>query len=253
MTPRLIPTLAFLMLAAPAGAQDLDLSAMTDDQKAAFGEAVRDYLLENPEVLLEAMQIYEADQQAAQIENDRVLVQSNSDALFDDGHSWVGGNPDGSVTVVEFLDYRCSYCRRAYEEVNALVEDDGDIRFVVKEFPILGEASELSSRFAIAVKQIAGDEVYEQAHDRLMTLRGDVTLDSLSRLAEDLGQDPDTVIRRMNEEPVSEVIRQNRQLAEQMRIQGTPTFVIGGEMLRGYVPREGMEQVVKTARDAQEG
>ncbi|MDD8024129.1 MAG: DsbA family protein [Paracoccaceae bacterium] len=247
MTRTLLAALALsTTLAVPASA--LDLSAMNDAEKAAFGEAVKAYLMENPQVLVEAIGVLEERQQAAEAQNDQVLVQTNAKDIFEDGYSWIGGNPEGDVTMVEFMDYRCTYCRKAYDEVEKLLEKDGNIRFVVKEFPILGQESELSSRFAVAVLQLAGPEVYEKAHNQLIAFRGAITLDSLSRLATDLGQDPEPILKRMNEEEVTAVLRSNHQLAERMKISGTPAFVIGGELLRGYAPADAMAEIIKGQR-----
>ncbi|NIY99586.1 thioredoxin domain-containing protein, partial [Salipiger sp. HF18] len=165
-------TLAAGMLASPLAAQDLDFSDMTPEQRQAFGAQVREYLLENPEVIMEAVNALEAKQAQQQAAADDQLVADNADALFRDGYSWVGGNPDGDVTIIEFSDYRCGYCRRAFPEVEELIESDGNIRFIMKEFPILGEASVTSSRFAIATQLEAGDDAYKSVHDALMTLEG---------------------------------------------------------------------------------
>ncbi|MFT3687558.1 DsbA family protein [Paenirhodobacter sp.] len=227
----------------------LDLSAMTDAEKAAFGEAVKEYLFAHPEVLVEAINKLEERQAAAEAQNDATLIQTNAKDLFEDGHSWVGGNPQGDVTIVEFTDYKCTYCKKAYPEVNTLLKTDGNIRFVVKEFPILGRQSELAARFAVAVQQVAGDAAYAQVHDDLMNFRGDITLDSLKRLAETRKLDADALMKRMNEEEVTNVLRANYKLAERMGIAGTPAFVIGGEMLRGYAPLQQMQQIVAGQRD----
>jgi protein-disulfide isomerase len=230
----------------PAGA--FDISAMSEAEKAAFGDAVREFLMANPEVLIESINVLEERQQAQAAENDKLLVQTNAKDIFEDGYSWVGGNPEGDVTIVEFMDYRCTYCRKAYTEVEKLLEQDDNIRFVVKEFPILGEESELSGRFAVAVHQLAGDEAYKTIHDALIAFRGAVTLDSLSKLAESNGLDADAIVKRMNEEEVTAVLRANHQLAERMRISGTPAFVIGGELMRGYAPVDVMAKIVKDQR-----
>jgi protein-disulfide isomerase len=244
---RLAPAAALaLLLATPALATDL--SAMTDAEREAFRAEVRTYLVENPEVLIEAMDVLNARQAALEAQNDAELVKTNADLLFKDPASWVGGNPDGDITVVEFTDYRCGYCRKAYDEVSELVKSDGNIRFIVKEYPILGEASVTSARFAIAVRQIAGDEAYEQAHDALITLRGDPAPDALSRLAQKLGLDAAEVLARMDTPEVTAVIQANHSLGERMGISGTPTFVIDGTMVRGYVPLDGMRQIVATER-----
>ncbi len=238
--------MATTFLASPAAA--FDPAAMSETDQAAFGRAVRDYLMANPEVLVEAIGVLEQRQQAAEADNDKVLVQTNSEDIFTDTHSWVGGNPEGDITVVEFLDYRCTYCRKANSEVDTLIETDGNIRFIIKEYPILGEQSELSSRFAIAVKQLAGEEAYKTAHDALIAFRGDISLESLSRLAEDLGQEPAPLLQRMNEDSVTDVLRANRQLGDRMRISGTPAFVMGTQLLRGYLPVDGLRQIVAEER-----
>ena len=229
------------------------LMDMSDSERAAFRAEVRAYLLENPEVLLEAMNELEARDQAAAMERDRALLAEHADALFDDPASWIGGNPEGDITVVEFIDYRCGYCRKAWQEVDALVEGDGNIRFVMKEFPILGEGSVLSSRFAIAVLQLDGAEAYKKAHDALLSLRADATPESLDRMAAELGLDAAEIRAHMDKPEVTKVIEDNHRLAQQMDISGTPTFVVGGTMVRGYVPLEAMQQIVAEQRKAQEG
>ncbi|MDP5346808.1 MAG: thioredoxin domain-containing protein, partial [Paracoccaceae bacterium] len=133
--------------------------------------------------------ILEQRQAEAQAMGDVEMVRANRDALINDGQSWVGGNPDGDITLIEFTDYRCGFCRRAHPEVEQLLESDGNIRFILKEFPILGEESVLSSRFAIAVKQIAGDDAYKAAHDMLIGYRGNITPEALERMAGELDLD----------------------------------------------------------------
>ncbi|MGO4854505.1 DsbA family protein [Phaeovulum sp. W22_SRMD_FR3] len=240
---------AFLVSAMQAlPALAFDPAAMNDGEKDAFGQAVRDYLMTHPEVLVEAINELETRQASAAAQNDQSLVQDNSAEIFSDGHSWVGGNPEGDITVVEFMDYRCGYCRKAYQEVEDLVSSDGNIRFILKEFPILGPQSDLSARYAIAVQQLEGDEAYKKTHDALINFRGDITNDSLSRMATDMGFDAAAVLKRMGEDSVTNVLAANHQLAEKLRISGTPTFVMGGQMVRGYVPLDGMRQIVTQER-----
>ncbi|KFE35042.1 DsbA family protein [Thioclava atlantica] len=243
---------AALTSAAPhsATAQDFDFANMTESQKAAFGEAVRQYLMANPQVLVEAINELEAKQQAQQAETDRELVKVNAKDIFEDGYSWVGGNPDGDITIVEFMDYKCTYCKKAYEDVLDLINKDGNIRFVVKEFPILGAQSELGSRFAVAVRQIAGNDAYEKVHDTLMRGRGDITVESLRALAKKDGLDADAILKRMNDAAVTDELRKTYQLAQRLQISGTPGFVIGGQLLRGYAPEAAMAQMVAEERKA---
>jgi protein-disulfide isomerase len=248
MPPRRLALAAAGFLAAALPAAALDLGAMTDAEREAFRAEVRAYLLENPEVLTEAIAVLEQEEELRQIEADRALVAQNLALIQDDGHSWVGGNPDGDITVVEFMDYRCGYCRRASPEVEALVQGDGNIRFVLKEFPILGPQSEMASRFAIAVQQIHGDDAYKDVHDALIALEADIDEGSLGRLAEALALDPAPILDRMASPEVSAVIDANYALAEALGISGTPTFVMGDQMVRGYVPQETMEAIVAQER-----
>lgn len=238
---------ALLLPALPA--RSFDIGAMSEEERAAFGQAVRDYLMENPEVLVESINVLEARQAEAGVQNDLAMVQAHREALFDDGHSWVGGNPDGDLTMVEFIDYRCGVCRQFAPEVFDAVEEDGNIRLILKELPILGQDSEMSGRFAVAVLQEAGDEAYQRAHDALMALRGPATIPALEELARGIDLNPAPIIARMTSESVTEVLRSNRQLAEAMAIQGTPTFVIGDQMLRG-VPRAGVAATIAQIREA---
>lgn len=246
--PLAASTLALgIALAAPAMA--FDITSMSDAERDTFRSEVRSYLLENPEIIIEAVNALEAREAEQAAVDDRTMVEVNAEALFDDGYSWEGGSPEGDVTLVEFLDYRCGYCRKAHEEVKELVSSDGNIRYIVKELPILGEASVISSRFAIATKQIAGDEAYASVYDTLMNFKGEVTETALRRIADTLDLEADPIIAQMQADEVSQVIEETRALAQRLQINGTPTFVMQDEMLRGYVPLDGMRQVVETLRE----
>ncbi len=229
-------------------AQTATTTQMPAEERTAFRQEVRAYLLENPEVLMEAISVLEQRQQQAQVQSDLDLVASNSDEIFDDGYSWVGGNPDGDITLVEFRDYRCGYCRKAHSEIKELVESDGNIRLVIKEFPILGEQSTISSQIAIATFQSAGPEKYREVGDFLMTFNGNLTPKTIAGILERFGVDAEPVLAEMTGGGVDVDIARTRQLAEQLKISGTPTFVLGGEMLRGYVPLETMRSLVDQAR-----
>jgi protein-disulfide isomerase len=224
---------------------------MTADERTALRDEVRAYLIENPEVLVEAMDVLNERKEIAALEQDALLVKTNASDIFASPDDWVGGNPQGDITLVEFMDYRCSYCRKAHDEVKELVSSDGNIRYIIKEFPILGEASLISSQFAVAVRLLHGDDAYKAAHDTLITLRGEPTPDTLGRLAADLGHDPAPILEKMGTDQVRAIITANHALADEMEISGTPTFVLKDQMLRGYVPLEDMRGIVAEAR--QEG
>ncbi|WP_037309802.1 DsbA family protein [Ruegeria halocynthiae] len=241
--------LGLSLLTGPA--QALDLTTMSDAEKEQFGAQVREYLLENPEVIIEAINILEQRNAEVEALADKELVAANSDELFNDGYSWVGGNPDGDITLVEFMDYRCGYCRRAVPEVASLLSQDGNIRLVIKELPILGDASVLSSRFAVATKHVAGDDSYKQVHDALLEIGGDVTDVTLRRISDGLGLDSEAIFAAMDSDQVTDEINQTRELARRMQISGTPSFVLGTEMLRGYLTADRMLQIANGVRAEQ--
>lgn len=223
-------------------------NTMSDEERADFRAEVRAYLLENPEVLMEAIAVLENRQAQAEAARDEQLAAVNAEALFNDGFSYVGGNPDGDFTIVEFIDYRCGFCRRAHPEVAELVASDGNIRIITKEFPILGEQSVLASQFAVATKIVAGDEAYKQVSDALIALRSDVTAQSLSSLAQAFDLDGDAIMAEMESPAVQAVLANNRALGQRMQISGTPTFVFGEELVRGYVDLNQMRQIVEQER-----
>lgn len=236
-----------LLLATPAAA--FDLTKMTEAEREAFRAEVRAYLLENPEVLAEAIDVLQQREAEQAVQTDAALVTANSAEIFTDDHSYVGGNPEGGLTVVEFIDYRCGYCKKAHAEVAELVQSDGDIRYVVKEFPILGEQSVTASRFAIAALQTLGRDAYEKVNAGFYeSFRGEVSEDTLKSFADDLGLDGAAILAAMDSPGVTKVIEANHALAERLQISGTPTFVLGSQMLRGYVPLASMQAIVAGER-----
>ncbi|AKS46274.1 Protein-disulfide isomerase [Octadecabacter temperatus] len=243
---RLTSTFAALMMTASSVfAQD----TMSDSERTEFRAEVRAYLLENPEVLMEAIAVLETRQAQAEVLRDDQLVATNMTALVDDGFSYVGGNPDGDVTIIEFTDYRCGFCRRAHPEVAELIETDGNIRIITKEFPILGEQSVIASQFAVATKIVAGDEAYKLVSDALINMRSDVTPASLSALASAFDLDGDAIMAEMESDAVREVLANNRALGDRMQISGTPTFVFGEQLVRGYVDLAQMRKIISEERE----
>lgn len=247
MLKRLAAAVTAATLAATT-ASAFDIGAMTAEEREAFRSEIRRYLLDDPEVLLEAIAVLEKRQTQEQTSLDTELVQENADQIFADGHSWEGGNPGGDVTIIEFIDYRCGFCRRAHPEVSELIGSDGNVRFIVKELPILGEQSLLASKFALAVKQVEGDSAYAETHDALMTMRAAVTDLSLFELSKRLGYDSETVMDAMGSDAVQRAISQNHALAQRLRIEGTPTFVFGDRIVRGYVQLEEMHSILADLR-----
>lgn len=240
-----------VQVAPPADGLQQTVAAVSQPQAIdpEFGAQVRSYLLQNPEVIFEAVAAFEQRNATAQADMDRAVLEANADALFNDGHSWVGGNPDGDITLVEFLDYRCGFCKRAYDEVAALMDADGGIRLIVKEFPILGPDSELASRFAVASLRLGGDDVYAQVHESLIRHDDPITLEFLDGLATAQGLEFEAVLGEMDSAEVGAVLAANYELAQRLQISGTPTFVMESEMIRGFVGAEVLIEMAESLRD----
>ena len=245
---RLTLAAAFALTTFAGAAFATDIITMTDTERDVFRAEVRAYLMENPEVLLEAIAVLEEREAAEAAVNDAALLLANADDIYNDGVSYVGGNPDGDITIVEFSDYRCPYCKRAHPEVTELVESDGNIRLIYKEFPILGPESLTTAQFAVATLMIDGPEAYEKVSAALMELRGDPSDAALTKLAEGFGLNAPALIEKMKSSEVTQVIQSNRALGQSLEISGTPTFILADQLIRGYVPLENMREMVTAAR-----
>ncbi|MCR9213523.1 MAG: DsbA family protein [Proteobacteria bacterium] len=212
---------------------------------AEFGAKVRGYLLANPQVLREVIDELSVQERAAAEREKTAQIASLDQQLKYDSNSFVAGNPDGDITIVEFFDYRCGYCKRSFPDLMKTVEEDGNIRLVLKEFPILGDESVLASRAAIA--SMAQDK-YMDFHTKLMETRGSFSLDRLLSLAEEYGLDKVKLEADMNSEKTDGIIRDNYAVARELGVTGTPAFIIGNTFVPGAVSADEMKNLVAEAR-----
>ena len=226
----------------------MDINNLTNADRKVLQKEIRRFILENPDIIFEAADIVRKREAALEVQEDEELIQSNFNEIFYDNYSYVGGNPDGDITIVEFVDYKCGYCRKAAELVRELIAKDENIRFVVKEFPILGEASLVSSKFAIAVKNIGGPEKYKVAHDILLALTAEPTEIYLRRIAKELELNPEELFEAMQSDLVAQEIDQTGELAQKLQISGTPTFILGDQFLRGFVQLEILSKAIQSER-----
>ena len=246
----ILKIVTFLLTTTSVFAQDVTADInMTDLQRDAFRAEVRAYLIDNPGVIMEAIAVLEDRQEQAEATRDETLAQINMNALINDGVSFVGGNPEGDITIIEFVDYRCGFCRRAHPEVAELITSDGNIRIITKEFPILGEQSMLASQFAVATMTVAGNEAYKMVSDALIALQSDITPASLSSLASAFDLNTDAIFAEMQSDATKTVLINNRALGDRMQITGTPTFIFGDQLVRGYINLSQMRQIVEQKRD----
>lgn len=236
------------LLTASTPALALDLNAMTAQEKEQFGQQVREYLLQNPDIIMDVFSILEQRQQNEELEQDTLLITSNLEEIQNDGFSWEGGNPDGDITLVEFLDYKCAYCRKAHKEVANLIKTDGNIRLVVKEYPILSEDSYELSRAAIATLQSLGPVAYKKMYNQFIEHNGPVNDQVIAFLAKKVGLDGQVIIAQMSKPSVDEQIKRTRVLGETLNVNGTPTFIFNDQIVRGYVPESAMKDIVAELR-----
>ncbi|MEM8791421.1 MAG: DsbA family protein [Pseudomonadota bacterium] len=238
----LVPAIAVAQ--GTAGPTDLDEA---DRQK--LRAEIRAYLLENPEVLVEALGILE-DRRALEAEAaDKALIAANKQNIFNDGHSFVGGNPDGDVTLVEFLDYRCGFCKQAHPQIVELLEADPNVRLVVKEFPILGPESVAAGRMAIAAAAIDNDR-YEALNDALMNFPSNLTERAAYQIAASVGYDPQALRAEADSDATTEKLEANYELARAMGLNGTPSFILEDEIIRGLLPAPQMQALIDEKRRA---
>jgi len=194
---------------------------------------------------LDALRALDGPPRRLDPEQFRRQVAAHRDELLDDPGSPVGGNRDGDVTVVEFFDYRCGYCIAMAPRLETLLEQDRNLRFVYKEWPILGPMSELAARAALAARRQGR---YEDFHSALMRLRGRLTEATLFDAARRLGLDPERLRADMQSAEIDRVLRDNRALAAELGITGTPAFVIGDRLVPGAVPLGELKTVIAAAR-----
>ena len=219
----------------------------TPAQEEAIGQIVRDYLVTNPQVMIEVMDALDAMEAEADSVRQQAAITANRDALERDGYSYVAGNPDAEITVVEFFDYRCPYCKQVAEDVRALIARRNDVRIVLKEFPILGPNSTAASEAAIAA---IPQGRYMDFHFALLQNEGTLDRNRVMEIAETVGLDTARLARDMASERVQTIIEANLNLAREIGVRGTPAFVIGDALIPGAVPIEEIEARIEQARAA---
>ncbi|MCT9000273.1 DsbA family protein [Chelativorans intermedius] len=236
---------AVLALLVATGTLDVGRSVPRD-----FEAQARQYLLDNPEVVVEALQRLEERRQQAEANELQTLIVERHDEIFNDSTAPVAGNPDGDVVLVEFFDYNCPYCRKATSDIRQAIEDDPNLKLVFKEWPILGPGSEFAARAALAsLKQ----GKYDAFHHALMGFPGRIGENSTLTIAGDVGLDVEQLKRDMQDPAIAAAIERNRALADDLRITGTPTFVVGDEIIRGLVDLATLKRFIADARQNPEG
>ena len=240
--------LPLALTAAPVMAQTAAPSTMPAEERETLRTEIRAYLLEQPELILEAIQLLEERQKAEEEKKAKEALAAMADDIYNDGFSFVGGNPDGDLTLVEFLDYRCGYCKRAHPHVAGFLKEDGGVRLIVKEFPVLGPDSQYAGRAAMAALKQNGGAHYKTFHDAMIEHRGQLDQNAVKQIARTAGLDVDQLEADMKAPDIIANMRNTFDIAEALNINGTPAFILGDRIIRGYVPQEAMLEMAAQVR-----
>lgn len=229
--------------------------AVSGSQKKEIEKIVHDYLVKNPEVLIEASQTLQQKQQKNMRDQAKSAIQENAAVLFAESKT-VSGNPKGDVTIVEFFDYQCIHCKKMAPVLDEIVSNNKNVRVVFMEFPIFGKSSETASRAALAASM---QGKYKALHNALLKQDKKLNKDTVLKVAKEIGLDMKQLQKDMQSDKVSKILDDNRKLAEAMRLMGTPAFVVAatpnGQFKKGsspdFVPgattKESLQSMIKKA------
>lgn len=231
---------AAILTALPVGAASLD-----DQQKKEVEQIVREYLLANPEILREMSSNLEAKERAAEEVARSASLKENASVIFKSADDPVAGNPGGDVTVIEFMDYNCSWCKKGMAEIASLVEADKNVKVIFKEFPIFGAGSEFAARAALAA---ARQGKYWDLHQALFKHDGPVTEEVTRQLAEDVGLDMEKLQKDIEDPAIAKSLAATQALAISMQINGTPAFIVDDKVFPGYVAKDQLVQAIANVR-----
>ena len=221
---------------------------LTPAEKKQVQSLIKQYILNHPEVILDSLQRHQIKGEKAEKEQSQKQIMNLRPQLVLDPETPVGGNTKGDVTIVEFVDYRCGYCKRAHFVVKKLFTDDTNIRYVIKDFPILGPQSVIASRAALAVWHTT-PEKHEDFHDEMMSIRGSLDEQRVITAAAKLGIDKKRLKKTMDDKVIDAVLAKNFKLAKALNINGTPAFVIGDQLVPGAVDLATLKKLVAKARN----
>jgi protein-disulfide isomerase len=251
-SPRLavVACAALLAAALPYAVRADEFSA---PQRGEIEKIVRDYLVAHPEVLQEAMTELDKRQTAAEAEKHKDVVKQQAATIFSSPRQVNLGNPDGNVTFVEFFDYNCGYCKRAMSDMLTLLKDDPKLKIVLKEFPVLGPGSVEAAQVAVAVRmQDKTGKKYLEFHQKLLGGRGQADRAHALAVAKDIGMNMAQIDKDMQSPEVKATLEENFKLAEQLGLNGTPSYVIGDNVVVGAIGLQGLEEKINTARCGKE-
>jgi protein-disulfide isomerase len=246
---RTLPTIAVAAALVMSAASPLAAQSFNDSQRGEIEKIVKEYLLAHPEVLQDAMGELEKRQMAAEAEKHRAALKQHGEALFTSTHQVTLGNPQGDVTFVEFFDYNCGYCKRALADMLELMKTDPKLKVVLKEFPVLGEGSMEAAKVAVAVRmQDKTGKKYLEFHQKLLGGRGKADRAHALAVAKDVGMDVARIEKDLQTDEIKTTIEESMTIAEALGLNGTPSYVIGSDIVIGAVGVAALREKVEAAR-----
>jgi protein-disulfide isomerase len=224
------------------------LSAGSTLDRKGVEDIVRDYLLDNPEILIDVQNSLEQKRQEEQRVAHREVITEDKSEIFNAAYDGVVGNPNGKVTIVEFYDYNCGYCKRAQKDMQALTASDPDLRFVLKEFPILGPDSQKAHVVSMAFRTLE-PEKYGEFHNQLLGGQGRAGEDSAIKIALSLGVDEAKLREEMKNPAIVQAFTKTYDLANKLAITGTPSYVVGNEVVFGALGKDALAEKISAAKN----
>jgi protein-disulfide isomerase len=223
--------------------------SFTAPQRGEIEKIIKEYLVGHPEVLQDAMSELEKKQAADEVAKNKAAVTDNTEEIFNSPRQVTTGNPQGDVTFVEFFDYNCGYCKRAMSDMFDLLKNDSKLKVVLKEFPVLGPGSVEAAKVAVAVRmQDPGGKKYMSFHQKLLGARGQADKAKAMAAAKEAGLDMARLEKDMQSDEVKQTLETNLKLAEKLGLNGTPSYVIGSNVVVGAVGLDKLKENINTAR-----
>ena len=239
--------IALFSVITSAQAQGQNVQGLSDAQKKDVEAVIGEYLRAHPEVILDSVRAMQERDQAAQIKRQQDSLVARRQEIEKDPASPVIGNPNGTVTVTEFFDYRCGYCKAVFPSVQQLLKDDPNVRYVMKELPILTPESRIAAKLALAVWKTEPKR-YQELHTRLMSAQGDFSERRIFAIAKEAGVDVERAKRGMDAPDIEQALTANMELAQALGITGTPGFVVGKQLAPGAIDYDTLKRFVAEAR-----
>ena len=247
LTNKIFSLLAALCLSASLFVPASFAKSFDEAETKAIEQVVKDYLLKNPEIIREALEELERRTAEAEKQRQKKLISENKDLLLDEKYSFSTGNKQGDITVVEFFDYNCPYCRQALKDIVKLLDEDKNVRVVLKEYPILGQASQQAALAALAARK---QGKYMEYHQALLNAKGRINEKAIEDVASQVGLDVEKLKKDMASDEVKGELQKNIDVGIKLGINGTPTFIFNDQVIPQVLPFDAMKSLIANLRKA---